>query len=237
MNEHRNAFKMHHEDSEKLNSLEKNEVRFAYNLLEKLLEYVDKAAINMHSIKESARFSRKNSFKMGGQDVKFFTKVVLPLIEKYFKSHRSYFILKSNTNKSGSGCATFKEKEMTCSLFCKLALLIRKKLACFGSDSNITVRCLQVLIRAVDVSSVIKNSQEIVRASLLPFFSYAAEDLCDLIEDLKSSRLSNIKGTSQKTSANMDYVHMVLLPVLASMFDHLGVNQYGSDVLSMSLIS
>jgi ryanodine receptor 2 len=67
---------MHHEDSEKLNS-EKNEVRFAYNLLEKLLEYVDKAAINMQSIKESARFSRKNSFKISGQDVKFFTKVNL----------------------------------------------------------------------------------------------------------------------------------------------------------------
>ena len=114
MNENRNTFKMHHEDSEKLNS-GKNEVRFAYNLLEKLLEYVEKAAINMQSIKESARFSRKSSFKTPGQDVKFFTKVVLPLIEKYFKSHRSYFILKSNSSsKSGSGCATFKEKEMTC---------------------------------------------------------------------------------------------------------------------------
>lgn len=65
---------MHHEDSDKLNS-GKNEVRFAYNLLEKLLEYVDKAAINMQSIKESARFSRKSSFKTSGQDVKFFTKV------------------------------------------------------------------------------------------------------------------------------------------------------------------
>lgn len=74
MNENRNTFKMHHEDSDKLNS-GKNEVRFAYNLLEKLLEYVDKAAINMQSIKESARFSRKNSFKTSGQDVKFFTKV------------------------------------------------------------------------------------------------------------------------------------------------------------------
>jgi ryanodine receptor 2 len=115
LNEHRNAYKMHHEDSEKLQSMEKNEIRFAFNLLEKLLEYVDKAAINMQSIKESARFSRKNSFKMSGQDVKFFTKVVLPLIEKYFKSHRSYFIIKSpSTNKAGSGCATFKEKEMTC---------------------------------------------------------------------------------------------------------------------------
>lgn len=89
-----------------------------------------------------------------------------------------------------------------------------------------------MLIRAVDVSSVIKNSQEIVRASLLPFFSYAAEDLNNVIDDLKTCKFSNVKGTSQKTNANLDYVHMVLLPVLASMFDHLGSNKYGIDVLS-----
>jgi hypothetical protein len=108
---------------------------------------------------------------------------------------------------------------------------MRKKLTCFGSDTNITVRCLQVLIRAVDVSSVMKNSQEIVRASLLPFFTYAAEDLNTIINDLTSNKLSNLKGTSQKTNANLDYIHMVLLPVLASMFEHFGINKYGSDVL------
>lgn len=63
---------MHHDDDK---NGEKNEVRFAFNLLEKLLEYVDKAALNMQSIKESAKFSRKSSFKISGQDVKFFTKV------------------------------------------------------------------------------------------------------------------------------------------------------------------
>ena len=161
---------------------ETNEIKFAFNLLEKLLEYVDKAAMNMQSLKESARFSRKATFKTSGQDVKFFTKVVLPLIEKYFQSQRSYFIFKSNVSKPGAGVATSKEKEMACSLFCKLALLMRKKLSCFGSDTNITVRCLQVLIRAVDISSVMKNSQEIVRASLLPLFSYAADDLNNLID-------------------------------------------------------
>ena len=54
-----------------------NEVKFAYNLLERLLEYVDKASSNMQSLKESARFSRKSSYKTSGQDVKFFTKVHL----------------------------------------------------------------------------------------------------------------------------------------------------------------
>lgn len=205
--------------------------RFAYNLLGKLLEYVDKAAVNMQSIKESLRFSRKDSFKTSGEDVKFFTKVVLPLVERYFQAHRSYFIIKPSTTKNGISFASAKEREMTCSLFCKLSALLRQKMSSFGGDTNITVRCLQVLIRAVDVSSVMKNSSEIVRASLLPFFSHAGDDLNSVILDLQSSKLSNIKGTSQKGTASLDYVHMVLLPVLASMFDHLGVNKYGTEVL------
>lgn len=76
-----------------------------------------------------------------------------------------------------------------------------------------------------------KNSIEIVRASLLPFFSHAGDDLNSVIMDLQGNRMSNIKGTSQKGSASLDYVHMVLLPVLASMFDHLGANKYGTEVL------
>lgn len=56
---------MHHDESEKGNH-ERTEIRFAYNLLEKLLEYVDKAALNMQAIKESA-----------GGDVKFFNKVTV----------------------------------------------------------------------------------------------------------------------------------------------------------------
>ncbi len=203
------------------------EVKFANNLLEKLLEYVEKASINMQPLKESACFSRKPSFKTSGQDVKFFTKVVLPLVERYFVSHRIYFILKGK----GSGVATAKEKEMILQLFCKLALLMRKKLSSFGSDTNITVRCLQVLIKAADVGSVMKASPEIVRASLLPYFNYAAEDLNNIIENIKNSRLSNVKGTSQKTLSPLDYINMVLLPVLASMFDHMGASKYGTDVL------
>jgi hypothetical protein len=80
-------------------------------------------------------------------------------------------------------------------------------------------------------SSVMKNSKEIVRASLLPFFSHAADDLNTIIIDLQSNKLSNLKGTSQKGTANLNYLHMVLLPVLASMFEHLGANKYGSEVL------
>lgn len=61
------------------------ERRFAYSLLEKLLQYLDSAAINMKLLKPSANFSRRSSFKTSTKDVKFFSKVVLPLMEKYFR--------------------------------------------------------------------------------------------------------------------------------------------------------
>lgn len=220
----RQVLKSHHDGE-----VQMVEVKFAHNLLEKLLEYVEKASLNMQPLKESAQFSRKQSFKTSGQDVKFFTKVVLPLVNRYFVSHRIYFILKSSS--SSGKAASAKEKEMICSLFCKLALLMRKKLTSFGSDTSITVSCLKTLIKAVDVATVMKNSPEIIRASLLPYFTYAAEDLSHLIEDIKNTRYSNVKGTSGKTLSHLDYINMVLLPVLSALFEHVGSNKYGSDML------
>ena len=51
------------------------EKRFAYSLLEKLLEYVDKAALNMKNNKPASRYSRRHSFSTATEDVKFFGKV------------------------------------------------------------------------------------------------------------------------------------------------------------------
>ena len=51
------------------------EKRFAYSLLEKLLEYVDKAALNLNQIKPSTNYSRRNSYSTATEDVKFFGKV------------------------------------------------------------------------------------------------------------------------------------------------------------------
>ena len=51
------------------------ERRFAFSLLEKLLEYVDKAAFNMKQTRPASRFSRRNSYSTATEDVKFFGKV------------------------------------------------------------------------------------------------------------------------------------------------------------------
>jgi ryanodine receptor 2 len=165
------------------------EKRFAYSLLEKLLEYVERASSTMQNYKESTKFSLHESYRLSTKDVKFFgkvnlmfnneynrignvlsiIKVVLPLVERYFQAHREYFITPSSL-KTGSGYATVKEKEMSCryermisflsnpcarlvfnSLFCKLAFLLRQKFSAFGNEVNISVRCLKVLVRAIDV--------------------------------------------------------------------------------------
>jgi hypothetical protein len=51
------------------------EKRFAYSLLEKLLEYFDKAAVNMTQTRPSTRYSRRESYAQATEDVKFFGKV------------------------------------------------------------------------------------------------------------------------------------------------------------------
>lgn len=51
------------------------ELRFAYSLLEKLIQYLDRATINMKLLKPSSTFSRRTSFKTSTRDIKFFSKV------------------------------------------------------------------------------------------------------------------------------------------------------------------
>ena len=86
------------------------EKRFAYNLLEKLITYLEQASLKMKSVKPSQELTRRNSFKREGQDVKFFEKVVLPLMHAYFNAHKSYFLEGSSIVQTGT--ASNKEKEM-----------------------------------------------------------------------------------------------------------------------------
>ncbi|XP_069698288.1 ryanodine receptor isoform X7 [Periplaneta americana] len=206
------------------------ELRFAYSLLEKLIQYLDTASINMKLHKPSSTFSRRNSFKTSTRDIKFFSKVVLPLMEKYFSTHRNYFIAVA-TATNNVGAASLKEKEMVASLFCKLANLLRSRLAAFGADVRITVRCLQVLVKGIDAKSLVKNCPEFIRTSMLTFFNSTAEDLGHTIQNLQDGRYSHLRGTHLKTSTSLFYINGVVLPVLTAMFDHLAACEYGSDLL------
>ncbi|XP_076069948.1 ryanodine receptor isoform X2 [Oratosquilla oratoria] len=206
------------------------ERRFAYSLLEKLLQYLDFAAINMKILKPSGNLSRRNSFKTSTKDVKFFSKVVLPLMEKYFSTNRNYFLaLSTSTNMAGA--ASLKEKEMVASLFCKLSNLMRLKMSCFGSDAKVTVKCLQVMVRSIDAKTLAKNCPEFIRTSMLTFFNNAAVDLEHCIFFLQESKYAYVRGAHLKTSASLNYVQMVLLPVLTSLFDHTAACEFGQDLL------
>ncbi|CAB3362502.1 Hypothetical predicted protein [Cloeon dipterum] len=206
------------------------ELRFAYSLLEKLIQYTDTASISMKLYKPSTTFSRRNSFKTCTRDIKFFSKVVLPLVEKYFSANRSYFIAVATATHT-EGAASLKEKEMVASLFCKLANLLRTKLAAFGADVRITVRCLQVLVKSIDAKSLVKNCPEFIRTSMLTFFNNTAEDLGHTVLNLQEGKYSHLRGTHLKTSTSLQYVDGVILPVLTEMFDHLAACEYGCDLL------
>ena len=52
------------------------ERRFAYSLLQKLLEYLENASVHMQQIRPSSRYSRRESYSTATEDVKFFGKVV-----------------------------------------------------------------------------------------------------------------------------------------------------------------
>ncbi len=120
------------------------ENRFANNLLDKLIMYLDSSAPAMKLLKPSNNFSRRHGFIRTNRSVKFFFKVVLPLIEKYFSHHRVYFTSAATTTTTAAGVATIKEKESVANLFCKLANLLRLRQTAFGSDARQAVKCLQV---------------------------------------------------------------------------------------------
>ncbi|KAG9509881.1 Ryanodine receptor, partial [Fragariocoptes setiger] len=94
------------------NNLDANQRRFAYSIMHKLIAYTDTVMVKLELLKVSSNFSRRSSFKQTDKDVKFFTKVVLPLIERYFSAHRDFFLASTTplSPATGSPSATTKSK-------------------------------------------------------------------------------------------------------------------------------
>jgi len=143
-------------------------------------------------------------------------------VGRYFTAHRLYLI--------GAG-ASAKEKEMVVLLFCKLGSLLRQKMTAFGSEVQISVQCMKTLVGAVDARTVANNSPEFIRASLLPYFNFAADDLTQVVTNLEKGKFTHVKGTYIRGATSLNYVHMVLMPTLTAMFDHLGLVEQGADLL------
>ena len=207
--------------------------RFASSLLEKLNQYLDTASISLKLLKPSAVFSRRNSYKETSRDIKFFSKVVLPLVEKLFVAHRNFFLTSATVTAGApqAGVATPREKEMVASLFCKLAALLRSKLSVMTHDAKISVRCLQTLIRATDARTIVRASPDFVKTVLLTYFNQASDDLANCVINLQKQNFPAIRGTTMKTSTSLNYIYLVLIPTLTSVFDHLASNSFGADLI------
>ncbi|XP_063078860.1 ryanodine receptor 3-like isoform X3 [Engraulis encrasicolus] len=205
------------------------EKRFASKFLKRVLGYVDSAQEFIAHL-EAMASSGKTDKSPHEQEIKFFAKVLLPLIDQYFKNHCMYFLSTPSKNLSSSGYATNKEKERVASLFCKLAALVRHRISLFGVDSPTMVNCLHILAQTLDFRTVMKSGSELVKAGVRTFFENAAEDLEKTLENLKLGKMaqrSQMKGVAQI----INYTTTALLPILTPLFTHVSHHHFKADLL------
>uniref|UniRef100_A0A671X3S6 Ryanodine receptor 3 n=1 Tax=Sparus aurata TaxID=8175 RepID=A0A671X3S6_SPAAU len=209
------------------------EKRFAYKFLKKLLKYVDSAQEFIAHL-ESMAASGKTDRSPHEQEIKFFAKVLLPLIDQYFKNHSLYFLSSPNKNLSSSGYASNKEKEMVTSLFCKLAALVRHRISLFGNSAlAYLLICFSVVNHAPFHANrtVMKSGSELVRVGLRTFFENAAEDLEKTFENLKLGKFTHSRSQMKGVSQNINYTTVALLPILTALFEHITQHHFGVDLL------
>ncbi|XP_032882821.1 ryanodine receptor 3 isoform X4 [Amblyraja radiata] len=205
------------------------EKRFAYKFLVKVLKCVDSAQEFIAHLE--AMVSSGKADKSHEREIKFFAKILLPLIDEYFKNHYMYFLSSPTKSLSSSGYASNKEKEMLASIFCKLAALVRHRISLFGTDSGTIVNCLHILARTLDPRTVMKSGSELVKAGIRLFFENAAEDLEKTLENLKLGKFTHSRSQLKGVTQNINYTTIVLLPVLTSLFDHIGQHQFGTNII------
>ncbi|KAH0622519.1 hypothetical protein JD844_024895, partial [Phrynosoma platyrhinos] len=205
------------------------EKRFAYSFLQQLIRYVNEA--HQYILEFDGGSRGKGEQFPYEQEIKFFAKVVLPLIDQYFKNHRLYFLSSASRPLSGGGHASNKEKEMVTSLFCKLGVLVRHRISLFGNDATSIVNCLHILGQTLDARTVMKTGLESVKMALRTFLDNAAEDLEKTMENLKQGQFTHTRSQPKGVTQIINYTTVALLPVLSSLFEHIGQHQFGEDLI------
>uniref|UniRef100_A0A8C3ABS1 Ryanodine receptor 2 n=1 Tax=Cyclopterus lumpus TaxID=8103 RepID=A0A8C3ABS1_CYCLU len=182
---------------------------FGYTLLQRLLSHTEDGNVHNKGVYYSVQ------------------QVILPLLEQFVKSHCLYFLSTSLCSRS---YASKKEKEMIASLFCKLAALVRHRISLFGKD-GVEIKLIQT---AILFRSLMNSAPESIQASLHSFFEAAATDLEMTVENLSvtlvclpQSRNQSARGVAKV----LGFTTAVLLPTLTSLFQHLGNQNYGVDLL------
>ncbi|XP_075894426.1 ryanodine receptor 2 [Nelusetta ayraudi] len=213
---------------------------FGYTLLQQLLSHTENAQEYMLELEvmQARGHISKGERATHQRPTHFFSKVVLPLLEEYIRTHRMHFLTTSITSGRITSHASKKEKEMLASLFCKLAALVRHRISLFGNEASTVSSCLCVLAQALDARTLVKSAPDSIQASLHSFFEAAAADLDVTVENLSvnlaclpQSRNQHARGTAKVLS----YTTSVLLPTLTSLFQHLGNLNHGVDLLVGSI--
>uniref|UniRef100_A0A8D0HN71 Ryanodine receptor 2 n=1 Tax=Sphenodon punctatus TaxID=8508 RepID=A0A8D0HN71_SPHPU len=201
------------------------EKRFAYSFLQQLIRYVDEA--HQYILEFDGGSRGKGEQFPYEQEIKFFAKVVLPLIDQYFKNHRLYFLSAASRPLSSGGHASNKEKEMVTS-FTSLRGYLAFHL---GNDATSIVNCLHILGQTLDARTVMKTGLETVKMALRAFLDNAAEDLEKTMENLKQGQFTHTRNQPKGVTQIINYTTVALLPVLSSLFEHIGQHQFGEDLI------
>ncbi|XP_062863941.1 ryanodine receptor 2 [Trichomycterus rosablanca] len=204
--------------------------RFAYCLLQRALCFTDQVQDKLLKldVAQARGLMGKAESVSQEQEVQFFFKVLLPLIDQYFKSHHLYFLPAVMCQLTNTSHASNKEREMVSSLFCKLAALTRCRICLFGTDVQSVVNCLQILAQSLDASAVMKMATESVRSTLHSFFEAAAMDL-EL--GVKSASVASAVIQARGDGPVLTYATTVLLPVLTALFQHTAHCQNAEELI------
>uniref|UniRef100_A0A3Q3BKC6 Ryanodine receptor 3 n=1 Tax=Kryptolebias marmoratus TaxID=37003 RepID=A0A3Q3BKC6_KRYMA len=203
------------------------EKRFAYKFLKRMLKCVDSAQEFIAHL-EAMATSGKTDKSPHDQEIKFFAKVLLPLIDQTFKNHCLYFLSTPSKSLSSCGCASNKEKEMVTSLFCKMAALVRHRISLFGKAASLIKKIKNCLSCR---KTVMKSGAELVKVAFKSFFENAAEDLEKLVEMLKLGKFMQSRAQMKSVTQSINYVTVALLPILTALFQHITTYEFGLDLL------
>uniref|UniRef100_A0A2I3GX59 Ryanodine receptor 2 n=1 Tax=Nomascus leucogenys TaxID=61853 RepID=A0A2I3GX59_NOMLE len=203
------------------------EKRFAYSFLQQLIRYVDEA--HQYILEFDGGSRGKGEHFPYEQEIKFFAKVVLPLIDQYFKNHRLYFLSAASRPLCSGGHASNKEKEMNIEKFS--GQFIRHFVSSLGNDATSIVNCLHILGQTLDARTVMKTGLESVKSALRAFLDNAAEDLEKTMENLKQGQFTHTRNQPKGVTQIINYTTVALLPMLSSLFEHIGQHQFGEDLI------
>uniref|UniRef100_W5KV56 Ryanodine receptor 2b (cardiac) n=1 Tax=Astyanax mexicanus TaxID=7994 RepID=W5KV56_ASTMX len=187
--------------------------RFAYCLLQQALSITDQAQEQMLELEVvQARGQMGRTEKIPHeQQIFFFTKVLLPLIDQYFKNHHIYFLSRTLCSLSSSSHASIKETEMVTSLFCKLGALTRRRISLFGKD---------FYFQASYLMAVIRTPGESVQSALCVFFEDAEVDLELAVESVNAGPYGQSRSQARGDAELLTYITTALIPVLTALFQH-----------------